>query len=850
MRRGWLARAAVRLLPAGWRDTVREDLDEETRLHRRTALWQVAHLLLVGIRLRWAIRREAAMFDLRSAVRSLWRARWFTLGATLVFAIGIGVNTAVFSSVDRILFRPLPYAQPHELVLFRSCNQRGQCYGAFPSAIAFHGGGRLQSVGEMAVAGLPITYRVSSSEESPPLTLIDASANLLRVLGVRPAIGRDVSEDDLRERRLVAFLSHETWQQHFAADSGVIGTTLRGGASSVATVIGVLPHGFFPPTWAGGPIWHGLIIEDSGWSSIGPKGAINPPIARLRPGATLPAARAEVDAVAKALDAERTAPAPSGAELTGVRADLLERELFSAWRDYAWLVSAAAGFVLLMACVNLAGLLLARGRSRERETAMRAALGASTPRIVAASLLETLLVCLAGAAAALIALAWTSQVLISILPPVFQQYVADIGDRRVLAFSLAAAVVCSSIAGAWPAVRIARVDVTGTLLRGTGTGARTRVIGRSSVLAVQATLGILLLLGAVTTVRSFTNLVTEDLGFDPENLYRVSVPTRREQALAEYEVVLQTAQELPGVLAVAGTDRAITSREAPVRGFSRDRNIRGPRYEVSADYFKALRTPLLAGRGFSEIEVRARSQVAVIDAAAVQALWPGKRPEELIGQSLSLPKEPARVIVGVAANVTERYGETPMPTLYVPLGAEPMQYTTMLVRMEEGTAPDARLFAERIALQLGSRRVTVAAVRDSLSVLTVDSRFRAVLLSLFAVCALVLSAAGIYALASHEVFLRRPEMGLRAALGASTHRLRLLVLRDAVGPVIVGSLSGVVFAYWIASLAQTFMYGVDARDPSTFAFAVLVLVMTAIAAAWFPARRAARSDPAVVLRSI
>jgi len=848
-----LVGVALHLVPPSWRATVRQDLDDEARAQGRGQIWRGAQVVRIAIGLRWTTAGEGAMFDLRSAFRSVWRARWFSAGAAVTFALGIGVNTAVFSSVDRILFRSLPYEQPDELVLLRRCNPDGFCAGSFPAAIAFHGGRRLQTVGEMAAAGLSSTLRQTQVPgELPPLTLTGASANLLRVLGVRPFLGRDVSDEDVRERQMVVLLSYDAWQQRFGAAPDVIGRTLWS-SGSTATVIGVLPRGFFPPGWVSGPTWHGLIVEHRGWSTIQPAGAINPPVARLRPGATLEAARAEVTALAAALEAEQTTPPRPGTQLAGVRVDGLERELFSRWRDYAWLVVAAAGLVLLMACANLAGLLLARGRSRERDAALRTALGASAARIIGTSIAETALICLAGAGIAVLVLVWTSQAIAAVLPPLFRQYMTDAIDPRVLLFALAAAFVCAVVAGAWPGARAARLDVVGVLQQGAGRWKRGRLRGGRSLLALETALGVLLVVGAAGAVRSLANYAGEDLGFEPADLYRVAAGATPRlapaESLARYEQVLDAVLAHPGVIAVAGSDSVVTSPATPMRGFSSDRTIRGGRYEITSGYFGAIGSRLISGREFTEDEVRSRAAVGIVDLAAVRTLWPDRHPTEVPGLQLPIANESPRLIVGVVPNLLEYYGATPTPSLYVPLGADPSAYGPLLIRMAPGVVPSAAALQQTAVGIIGQAAVTITPATEGMDVMLADPRFRAVLLALFAVCALVLAAAGLYALASFEAATRRSEIGVRLALGASARRLRRLILGETLRPVLLGSIVGLVAAYWAASFVQAFWYQVDARDPWTFALAAIVLGATALVAAWLPARRAARTDPAIVLRS-
>jgi predicted permease len=793
------------------------------------------------------------MSDLQSAIRSLVRAPGFTAGAVLTCALGIGVSVAVFAAVDRILLRPLPYASPGELVLLRECRPGGNCNGRFPSALAYEGRTALTTLGETAVAGLASVYELTpTAGDSPALTFIGISSNLLRVLGVRPALGRDVVDDDVQAKQRVVFLSDATWRLHFGADPGVIGRQLWRGTQA-ATIIGVLPAGFVQPGWVSAPVWHGLAVEHSGWSTIGPTGAINPPIARLRPGATLEAARAEVHALHLAIEAAAPqAPAtPRPATPVGIRVDRLEDALFSRFTDHVWLVVASAGLVAAMAVVNLAALLLARARARERDIALRATLGASRARLVRGSVLEAgLLACLSAAVAGF-ALWLVQEGLSAALPPLFRQNFTLVTETRVLIFAVGVALACALAAGLWPGLVARRAGLLALLQHG-APAVSPRLPGGRMILGVQAAVCVILVLGAAIMVRSFTRLVGEDLGFVPDDLYRLGVTARERPqpavALQDYRAVLDVVGRLPGVAGVAGGDSVHTAPETAFRGFVHG-EVQGAMFEIGAGYFRVLGSRLLAGREFTPDEIAGRSPVGILSAGAVQQLWPGRAVESVVGESFAPLKGPVRQIVGVVQDLREHYGETPRPALFVPLGSAPAVYNTVLVRVEPGVQPSLADWRQQIVSRMGARTVRLAPAAAGTTALADEPRFRALLLSVFGIAALVLAAAGLYALTSLDVARRRTEVGVRLALGATkTSVLRGLVL-SALRPVAIGCAVGLIAAYWIGAWAQSFLYHVDARDPLTMMLAVVVLVSAAGLAAWLPARRAARVDPIVTLRT-
>ncbi len=459
--------------------------------------------------------------DLRYTLRSLLRARWFTVAAVFTFALGIGVNVAVFTTVDRILLRPLPYHNVEELVVLRSCNEKGECAGGFPSLVAFEGQARLTTIGEMGVAGMATGYSVSANPgEAPPVRLSGISVNLLRVVGVQPVLGRDFTEEDVKERRQVALLSHESWRRRFGGSPEVI-TTSIGSAARPVSIIGVLPPGFIPPTVSfTDPSWDGLILDSDpdGWSAIGKDGMVASPIARLRAGATVEAARAEVQALVQSL-------APQLKDRRGrtplIRVDPVQAALFSRFAANAWLILAAAVVLLLLACANLANLLLARGRSREYDAAIHASLGAGRRRLIGNALLESLLVCGAGAAVALIVVTLTSRALGAVLPPLLARYTAEAQDPRVLTLTLLVAVACAIAAGLAPAWRASRVDVLSVLQSASAGRQRSRLRGGRSLIVVESALAVLLVLSGFLLFRSFANFSSQDLGFDPDGLYTV-----------------------------------------------------------------------------------------------------------------------------------------------------------------------------------------------------------------------------------------------------------------------------------------------------------------------------------------
>jgi putative ABC transport system permease protein len=527
------------LVPRSWRDTVVRDIEDEAAARGKGRVWVVGQVLRVGFRLQPIINGDMLMSDVRYAMRSLWRAKGFALGASAVFLIGIGINIATFSVVDRIIFRSLPFADSERLMLLRVCNPTtGGCATSFPDAVVEESTG-LKTIGPMAIVTFTGQFPINgAADDTPPLALHQASMNVLSVLGVRPFLGRDVTEEEASQDRRVAFVTYESWQTKFAGAADILSREVRTRGARTVPIIGVLPKGFVAPSW-GMPsaTWDGLALYA--------KPPAFAPIARLAPGATAAQATEEIRALVSALGPRVRAPsAPADAPLPAINVDPLESELFERFSEQAAIVAAAAGLVLLLACANLAGLMVTRGRSRERELALRVALGATRSRIVMTTLVETGMVCLAGAVAAVGALILAADIVRLALPPLMARYALPATDWRAVTVTLVAALACTLLAGLWPALRAACLRPTEALLTASGTGGHRRLAGSRSILAIEAALGMVLVLGAAGTVRSFANLLNEGVGLDPRGLYGVSVlrtpgspaPARKapQEALDEY----------------------------------------------------------------------------------------------------------------------------------------------------------------------------------------------------------------------------------------------------------------------------------------------------------------------------
>jgi predicted permease len=846
----WIVRTALRLVPFDWRTAVAEDLQEAAEEANHGPIWLAWHAGRAGVSLRTARFVDGTRFDLQCAMRSLAKSPWFTCGALLTFALGIGVNVAVFTAVDRVLFRQLPYERPDEIMVMREVGGNGQPFGTMPAAIA--AAAREQHRGFVDLSVAFSTGEFSTSRESDdiePLRLTQASYNTLELFGVRVVRGRDFTKDDDRQKRRVALVSFDAWRTRFGAAHDAVGRQLWSDGNA-AEIVGILPERFIPASNFLDPRSDGFVLMPMDISPA-PTARLFSPYVRLRPGVSLEAAQAELDVLAEAV--RRELPKRPNAQPTRIALAPLRSVLFSRYTTFLWLVTIAAALVLAIACANLGSLMLVRNRSREHLAATQIALGASSGRLMRAGLIESGLLSFGATCVALLAIHWTNAVLRSALPDVFSRYAAPVTDPRVLMFALLTALACTGVAGAYPSWRIARVDVLGLLQRGSVSARSGRVRGSRSLLTVEAALTVLLVAGAMMTVRSLVTLSRTDLGFNPRNLYNVNViwPPGLDSA-ARFRQAMLTAEALtsvPGVIASGGADINPLSGFLPMRGLAQDLPGTG-RWQVTDQFFSSMGMRMLAGRAMSAVEVANDAPVAALSESGLRTVMPGVTPTAAIGQRLRVAGEPDRTVVGIVSDVRAVHAASSMPSLYLPLSDKEFRLAMFVVRMSPNTAPLPSLLRAHLReAGVAASTVTVRGVEAELADGLGNQRFRAVLFSAFGLTALILAAVGLYAVGAYEAAQRRREVGIRMAIGGSARAVQWLIVRQAMAPVIVGLAVGLAVAYWAAKFLQAFLHQVDARDPAHFALVVLVLMSATAIAAWLPAHQASRFDPTTVLRA-
>jgi hypothetical protein len=817
--------------------------------------------------------------DLRLALRTLARSPGFATAAVTTFALGIGINLAVLSVVDRMMFRPLPYGDTGRLVHIRMDETRAvgpSPEADLPDLVRERLRGRAVSFADIAEAEGgqdPLPFDALGA----PLVLDTVSVNFLRVLQVRPIAGRDfISADAARGAPRGILLTDEAWEHRTGRAPDLFARTFFHDGDPYR-IVGILPRGFLVPASAFAGRVDGVLVRAAG-NPPGPIALGPAAIGRLRPGVDLERAQAEVDFVAAQLSREF----PDASRFRErMIVQPLRAGLFVHYRAYIWLIVAGVAAVFLVACVNLATLFLARGRSRDLDVAIRAALGASRARLVRAAIAESVVVCLASAGVAIVVCHWIFDAVVSVLPAAFQGVAASPLDARLIGMALIAAMMAALFAGGLPALRASRSDLASGLRRESrSTGGRLR--SGAALITCQVALGALLVASAAATVRSFLGIVLKSPGFEVDGLFELTTAhgTEPDRSAALAAVLRQAIQSgavgglqlsiplgysrdrargvidavraAPGVVAASLVNRLPVGQGSSGRHqFWDARGERGHLFGVGGGFFAALGTPILAGRDFTENDIDTQAPVVAVSDMALQRFWPGTRPSEAIGRRLAT-RDGARVIVAVVADLRPRPGDSSLPALYLPITAPDVPFESNIsvaVRTAPGTVPDLAAIDSRLDARFGRYTARMARVADALAPHLQRPRFQAVLFGSVAVIALIVAAVGLYALAAFDAARRRFEMGVRLALGARPRDVRRALVRGAITPVALGTLAGLMVGWWLLPFLQPYVVDVDVRDPWSAGLVAAVLLATAVVAASLPARRVAAADPTTVLRA-
>lgn len=821
--------------------------------------------------------------DLRYSLRMLARSPGFAAVAVATLALGIGANTAIFSVVDAVLLKPLPFRQPEQLVRV-TADLKGQGLndaGMSPPELFDY---RDRSGAFSAMSGLfPINANITGLDHPERAEVLLVDVNYFDLLGVKPQAGRFFEKADYRPGIAeIAVISDGWWRRHYAADRNAIGKTFRLD-DDLYTIVGVAPPGFRHPGqslqtdvefWA-----------PSGWSASPfprpvPRLAyiFRGAIARLRPGVSVSEAQRRLDGLAAQLRKEYPNDYRAGDGWTP-RVVPLQQDVVGATRPALVVLLGAVGFVLLIACANVANLLLARASARRREIAVRQALGAGRARLVRQLLTESLTLSLAGGVAGLALAAWGIDALVRLAPANLPRIGEIRIDGSVLFFTLCATVLTGVLFGLAPALQTAGSEMTAGLkdsARGSSSGRGGRL--RSMLVVAEFALALVLLTGAVLLVRTLVRLSRVDAGFRPENLVAASVwlpqPNIPENGryfsnAAEallFRTILERVRRIPGVESADGATRVPFTAPANVGAFTiegRDPEKGGvggaELSSVSAGFFATLGVPVKSGRAFDGHDLEGAAPVAIVNQALAKRFFPGENP---IGRRIAVGRGdpqtqrrrggrgPWMEIVGVVGDVKSTALDLEeRPTLYRPLEQAANLDWTIVVRTR--LAPGALAGALEREVHAVDPELPVYGVRplDAVMARTLAQRtFAMRLLGLFAAAALLLSAVGISGVIAYSVSQRTQEIGIRMALGARPGDVRRMLLGEGARMAALGVGIGVAGALLLTRLMGSLLYGVSPRDPITFLLVPGILAAVALAATDLPARRASRVDPIRALR--
>jgi len=837
--------------------------EEEAQSAARRAFGNVMHAqerFCEGGRWRWW---EHLKQDVRVGLRMLRKNPGFTAVAVLTLALGIGTNTAIFSVVNTVLLRPLPYKDPDRLMDVWRYNPKENVtrdqmsYADFLDLRnqndVFEGMAAYRELHEIMVSGRGEPERVHGTI---------ASANLWEVLGVNPLLGRTFrAEEERPGKGNVVLLSYEFWQRHFHSDESVLGQAITlDGASYV--VVGVMPAGFSFPISAE-PVGLWLTVAPDGEMANGRGVAIYDVITRLRPGVSVAYATGEVRTIFARIAAQYPKNHTEGWDVRGIltMADLVENS-----RDSLLILFGAVGMVLLIACANVANLILARGANRRREMALRTALGASRFRVVRQLLTESLILALLGGGLGLAAGYWAMESLVGIGPQDIPRLRNVRLDESVFSFALGISVLTSLLFGLVPALRSSKLELGDALKeRAEGASARGQSRFRDALIVTEVALSLVTVLGAGLLVETLWHLERTHPGFDANHVvtFTVDLPDgfSDPQRVAFLKDLLPRLRSFPGVSAASAvfplpflSGEGVTTRfEMEGRTLEPSQMPRADLAAVDNEYFRTMRIPVIKGQDLAEVKARPERAVTVISEAFAKQYYPSEDP---IGKRLKPDVETSHTraqmaeIVGIVGDVkTSSLREAGGAIVYVPVAQFPIGATTIVIRAEGDPRPlAAAVRSEARAVDAGVMVFSGKTLEQQIGTTLGQPRFNALLLGVFAGLALMLAMVGLYGAISYAVSQRTHEIGIRMALGAAPRLVLKLILGRGLRLALAGTALGLAASAALARLLTSLLFGVSATDPATFAGVAIVLMAVAIGACYIPARRAMRVDPIVALR--
>jgi putative ABC transport system permease protein len=797
---------------------------------------------------------DALIKDIRYGLRGLWKRPGFTVVALITLALGIGANTAIFSLINAVLIRPLPFAEPDRLVWsFGNIRNGGNRASVSPLDYLDYRHENHTFDQFAAMTSFPISANLTGAGEPERLAASGVTGNFFQALGVPPELGRTFQlENEHSGSDQVAVISHALWQQRFGSDRAIVNKRITLDDKSFE-VVGVMPREFDFP--AATQIWVPLPFDtEPGLKQR--KAHFLRPIGRLKSGVSLAQAQADTDIVARRLEAAY----PDTNARWNLRLIPLKEQIVGNVRSTLYILLGAVGFVLLIACANVANLLMAHAASRRREIALRTALGAGRLRIARQMITESVMLALFGGALGTLLAIWGVQGLVALsgdnIPATAQVKI----DLTVLLFTLLTSVVTGVLFGLAPTLHTMRMNLSETLKdggRSGETGQRNRT--RSLLVILETSVAVMLLVGAGLLIRSLVRLQSVNPGFDSSNVVtmRIDLPQKKYGTLETKSSFWDQFQSR--VAALPGVETVGLVTELPLSGQPNDmpytvegRTVGAPNQafdndfrRVNQDYFRALHIPILRGRNFTPQEVRQGAKVMIVSESLVQQTFPNEEP---LGKRLvmSFGNQPFE-IVGIVGDVRHGSLAAPaLPAMYMPTFESG---ENVVIRAQGDTAAlVAAVRRELAAIDPNQPIARVRTMNEWLGRATAAPRYQTGLFVLFAGLALALSAIGIYGVMSYSVGQRTREIGVRMALGARRGNVLGLVLRQGMGLVVIGVGIGLIGAFALTRVIGSLLFNVGARDPLTFSGVGILLAAVAFIACYVPARRATKVDPMVALR--
>jgi putative ABC transport system permease protein len=796
---------------------------------------------------------ENLLKDIRYGLRTLRKSPGFTVIAVIALALGIGANTAIFSVVNAVLLRPLPFEKADQLVLvWEKRPQLGRMRNV-ASPPDFYDWKAQNQVFDGMAAFTGSGFNLSSGTEPERIQGASVSPELFAVLRSQPRLGRAFETDeDKPGHNKVVILSHGLWQRRFGAEPGLIGQTILMNDQSYA-VIGIMPPDFYFPNRSS-EVWVPLTLAPEDLNNRG--GHNLNVIARLKDGIKLGQAQTEMSTIAARLEQQYQVNTGHGVNVFS-----LYDEVVTGVRPALLVLLGAVAFVLLIACANVANLLMAKAAARQKELAIRTAMGASRLRIVRQLLTESVLLAIGGGIIGALLALWGLDLLLAVGADTIPRAKEIRLDSTVLGFTLLISLATGIIFGLVPALQASKPDLNESLKEGGRNASSRGNHVRSLFVIAEVAICLVLLIGAGLMIKSFGRLLNVPTGFNPEKVLAVNVALsgsrykEDQQITAFYQQVLERAASVPGVQSAAAVaalplaggfgSRYFRVEGRPPQpagqGFNANVNVATP------GYFQTMNIPLIAGRDFDARDVVKAPDVTIINQEMARRYWPDEDP---LGKRLAIGDGPWRTVIGVVGDVKQSGLDVETrPEMFWPYYQQNLSFATLVVRTAGD--PEAMTASVRGAMQEvdGSLPLyNIKSVENIISESVAPRRLNMLLLGTFAGLALVLAAVGLYGVMSYAVTQRTREIGIRMALGASSSNVLRLVVGQGLILTLVGVAIGLTASFFLTRLLATLLFGVSATDPLTFALISLLLVGVSTLASYIPARRAMKVDPMVALR--